>query len=256
MRALTPAEQLLRTLGITEPRDIDIEGIAYHQGAIVKYRPLDGCEGRIVGVGERAIITVDDRRLPTRRRFSVAHELGHWHYHRGRSFICRPDDIGNYCRDIFDPERVADAYAADLLLPRFLFEPRARKLGSVTFEAIDILRNEFNTSITATAIRTVEYGPEIAMLVCHSRSGRRWFNRPRHIPDRWFPKADLDRDSYAFDILHGDTKRSRRVLIGADAWFDRRGADRFELYEQTQKISDDEILSILVFKDEEMLEWV
>lgn len=253
MNRLRPAEQLLQSLGITDPRDIDLEAIAFDQGAIVKHRPLNGCEARILGYGDRAVITVDNRHLKSRVRFSTAHELGHWHNHRGRSLMCRSEDIGNPGHSPIHPERVADSYAADLLLPRYLFVPRANALGKATFEALDKLKDDFLTSITATAIRLVEYGPEPAMLVCHGQLGRKWFNRPRHIPERWFPRKDLDADSYAFEVLHGDLTRSRRALMSADAWFDHRGADRFELYEQTLKISEEEILTLLTFKDEEMM---
>lgn len=253
MNRLRPAEQLLQSLGVTDPRDIDLEAIAFDQGATVKYRSLNGCEARILGYSDRAVITVDNRRLKSRVRFSTAHELGHWHNHRGRSLMCRSEDIGNPGNSPFHPERVADSYAADLLLPRYLFVPRANALGKATFEALDKLKDDFLTSITATAIRLVEYGPEPAMLVCHGQLGRKWFNRPRHIPERWFPRKDLGADSYAFEVLHGELQRSRRVLIGADAWFDRRGADQFEIYEQTIRISEEEILTILTFKDEEMM---
>jgi hypothetical protein len=40
---------------------------------------------------------------------------------------------------------------------------------------------------------------------------------------------------------------------GADAWFDRRDAERFELCEQSVRISENEILALPLFKDEEML---
>ena len=46
--ALTQAERLLQELGVTEPGEIDLEAIAYHVNARVRYRPLDGCEARIV----------------------------------------------------------------------------------------------------------------------------------------------------------------------------------------------------------------
>lgn len=254
MSPLQPAEKLLQSLGVTQPQEIDLEAIAYDQGAIVKYRPLEGCEARIVGFGERAIITVDDRALPSRVRFSTAHELGHWQNHRGRSLICRPEDIGNARRRALDPERIADNYAADLLLPPYLFVPRANALGRTTIENIEALANEFSASITATAIRFVEYGPEPAMLVCHSSEGRKWFNRPRHIPERWFPRKELDSDSLAFDVLFGRQRRSRRALMDAETWFDRAEAVRYELLEQSVRIADDEILTLLVFKDDEMLE--
>ena len=254
MNPLSPAEELLKELGVTAAGDIDIEAIAYHVGAFIKYRPLDGCEGRIVGAGDRAVITVNSRSILPRRRFTAAHELGHWHHHRGRSFVCRPDDIGNPMKGPADPERIADGYAADLLMPRYLFKPMANRIGKVTFQAVEDLRREFGTSITATAIRLVEYGPEPAMLICHAPGGRKWFRRPRDIPERWFPQSDLDAGSQAMDVLHGRLEHSRRALVGAATWFDRWDAPKYELYEETCRTTDDEILTLLVFKDDEMLE--
>ncbi len=64
----------------------------------------------------------------------------------------------------------------------------------------------------------------------------------------------MDADSFAFDVLFGRERRSRRALMDAETWFDRRDAGRFELYEQSIKIGDDEVLTLLIFTDEEMLE--
>jgi hypothetical protein len=153
-----------------------------------------------------------------------------------------------------DPERVADGYAADLLMPQYLFAPMAGQIGKTTFQAVHNLRHEFSTSITATAIRAVEYGPEPAMLVCHTVKGRKWFCRPYRIPEKWFPRDDLDSDSYAMEVLYGKTDHSRRVLIGADAWFTRWDAHKYEIYEETCRTIDGEVLVLLVFRDEEMLE--
>lgn len=251
---LRAAEALVNSLGVSHPRDIDLEAIAFDQGAIVKYRHLSSCEARIVGSGDRAVITVDNTKYPTRVRFSLAHELGHWHFHRGRSLVCREEDIGNQRRSALDPERVADSYAADLLMPRYLFCPLAESLGRITFENIEKLASEFSTSITATAIRVVEYGHEPAMLICHGRQGRKWFNRPKHIPERWFPKQELDADSFALDVLFGSERKSRRAIMDASAWFDRNEANRYTIFEQSMKISEEEILTVLVLNDAEMLE--
>lgn len=254
MSALSDAEQLLYDLGIAAPEQIDLEAIAYTQGVSVKYRPLRGCEARIVGRDSRAIITVDDRNHPHRVRFSTAHELGHWHRHRGRSLMCRKEDIGNPRYNPVHPERVADTYAADLLMPSYLFDSRANDLGSVGAETLNRLVSEFRTSRTATAIRLVERGPEIAMLVCHGPDGRRWFNRPRYIPEKWFPMKRLDEDTFAYDLLKRSGGESGRQLMDADAWFDNDEAGNFELWEESIKISDTEVLSFLIFKDEGMLE--
>lgn len=83
---LTPAERLLQELGVTEPKDIDLEAIAHYMGARIKYRPLDGCDARIVGVGDKAIIAVNTRNSPQRKRFSMRMslvigstiEVSHW----------------------------------------------------------------------------------------------------------------------------------------------------------------------------------
>ena len=74
---LRPAERILRELGIETPEGIDLEAIAWTLGAAVNYRPLDQCEAMIVGGSKRAIITVSSNAIPSRRRFSIAHEIGH-----------------------------------------------------------------------------------------------------------------------------------------------------------------------------------
>jgi len=65
----------------------------------------------------------------------------------------------------------------------------------------------------------------------------------------------LDPDSGAFDVLFGQAQNEKRPhLIGADAWFDNYDAQQFEMYEQTIKISKEEILTLLTIKDDRMLE--
>jgi hypothetical protein len=254
LRRLSAAERLLQTLGVSEPEEIDVEAIAWHVGAEVRHAPLESCEARIIGLGERAIITIDTKPSWRRRRFSVGHELGHWAHHRGRSSICRTDEIGNPALNALSPERVADAYAADLLMPQYLFEPMARQFKRLSFDAIEQLRKAFKTSVTATALRMVDLGPEPALLVCHTSSGRRWFHPGRDIPKRWFPRSDLDPESCAFEVQFGSLERSRQTLVGADAWFDRPEAGQYALLEQTVQTHVGETLSLLVFKDPKMLD--
>ena len=92
------------------------------------------------------------------------------------------------------------------------------------------------------------------MLICHSPQKRLWFRRGRDVPDRWFPRDELDAESPAFEVLHGRVDRTPRSLIGADAWFDRPGADRFEVFEQTVRSASDSSLTLLTFKSAEMLD--
>ena len=122
MNAATPAERMLMDLGISEPKEIDLDAIAWTKGAVVNYRPMDGCEATIVGSKRRAVISVNSRSMPERRRFSLAHELGHWHHHRGRVLFCGKNDVCNFENDALNPERQADDFASDLILPPFMVE--------------------------------------------------------------------------------------------------------------------------------------
>jgi hypothetical protein len=255
MKGLTAAERLLKELGVTDPKEIDLEAIAWTLGARVKYRPLDGCEACITGDTERAIISVNCRNPRRRRRFSIGHELGHWQHHRGRILVCRADDIGRGRRNASPAERTADAYAADLLMPAYLLKPVARAYPKLDFATVRAIADLFDASYTATAIRLVETAHAYALLVCHGPEGRKWFTSTPGVPERWFPRKDLDDDSSAPDVLSGRTNDDAGLRrVGADAWFDRAEAGKYEVLEQTISIGSDEILSLVVIADEEMLE--
>ena len=92
-------------------------------------------------------------------------------------------------------------------------------------------------------------------MVCHGLKGRKWLARGPDVPTRWFPKDDLDADSFAFGVLYGkkpDDPMPRK--IGADAWFDRRDAEQYTVYEQSIRAASDEVLTLVLISDSEMLE--
>jgi Zn-dependent peptidase ImmA (M78 family) len=127
MSGITAGERLLMRLGISKAQDIDLDAIAWHVGAAVKYRHMDKADATIVGSLKHAVIAVNSSRIPSRRRFSLAHELGHWHHHRGRVLFCAPTDIGSQKGGPLDPELQADTFASDLILPGYLVRPPAAR---------------------------------------------------------------------------------------------------------------------------------
>lgn len=253
MNGQSPAELLLKRLGVTEPEEIDLEVIAWELGVRIKYRPLEACEARIVGANGKAVITVNSRSSHRRRRFSIGHELGHWHYDRGRVLICLADEIGQTGGGL-GPERAADRFASSLLMPEYLFRRASRAYPKVGFQTVRSIAELFGTSTTATAIRLVEGGHFAAILVCHNRHGRKWFARSPDVPERWFPRGELAAESFAFGVLFGDQPDDRFPRkIEADAWFERREAERYEVQEQTIRTAADEILTLVIIADEAML---
>ncbi|TJV18153.1 MAG: ImmA/IrrE family metallo-endopeptidase [Mesorhizobium sp.] len=248
----TRAEDLLKSLGIDQAGDIDLEAIAWRVGAKVRYRHLKGCEARIVGLDDKAIITVNCTSGPERQRFSVGHELGHWAHHRGQCAVCRASDIGNFGNIKSMKERAADSYAADLLMPWYLFKPSVRNYKRLDLKTLRAVATEFSTSLTATLIRMIESDMfPSSMVVAHRPAGRAWFRASPSVSGYWFPQAELDQDSFAFTLMHGQDGRTEGFprKTGADAWFDKPGADQHEITEQSFKLPNGDVITILNLAD-------
>ncbi|MGM5058307.1 ImmA/IrrE family metallo-endopeptidase [Rhizobium sp. 814_E9_N1_1] len=240
-------DALLRSLGITEPRDIDVEAIVYYVGLRVKRRCLKCCEAMITGRGNKGIISVVPGGMPQRERFSIAHELGHWAHHRGETVACRASDIGKFSNKN-DAERAADLYAANLLMPLSMFKIACREHRRLDLQALKAVAAAFNTSLTATLIRMIDTGNyPTAIMISHGTAGRRWSKSAGGIPGYWRPKDDLDSDSFAFELLHNPLSRDEGFprKIGADAWFENWAAEQYEITEQSFRIKGEGVITIL-----------
>lgn len=247
-----PPLALLKELGITEPEDIHIEAIAEHCKATIVYEPLEGCEARILGYGERAIITVNSKSPCERQRFSGGHELGHWMRDRGKiAFACAEKMFATeWSND--NPERRANRYAADLLLPEPMFRPRAKN-REISFATVRDLASEFQMSLTATAIRLVELGSFPAIVVCNELGRRRWFIPEPDVPKVFRLRSEPGCDTIAYDLLRSKRDVESPADVRADGWIDHQDAHRYCLREDSIKIGSDFVLSLLWWKDERMI---
>lgn len=109
------------------------------------------------------IIWVDraeSRRSPRRKRFTIAHEIGHFRMHidgSGGVFADRPQDIIEIASNPADPqapdlhrrEREADAFARELLMPELLVSKNARASGF----NLPALAERFDVSVPAIRLR-------------------------------------------------------------------------------------------------------
>ena len=247
----TPS-QILSDLGIQEPSDIDIEAIAEDCGATIRYRKLSGCAARIMGFNGRAIITIDDDCQRPRQRFSAGHELGHWMRDRGLiSFRCKDGAfVKEWSAEI--PETRANRYASDLLLPGKMF--RANASGRpIIFETAKDLSKLFCTSLTATAIRLVEYGDFPAILVCNSPQKREWYVSSSEVRNKIWLEARPADGSLAYSLLRGHAKSLPAREVRSDAWFNHRNAHSHWINEDSYLLSEGIVLTLLWWKDETQL---
>lgn len=248
---VAPAE-LLRDLGIREPKDLDIEAIAEYCGATVVYRPLEGCEARIIGYRDRAIITVNADSIRPRQRFSAAHELGHWMRDRGKvAFRCEDQSFLRQWSEN-NPETRANRYAAELLLPAAMFRPRTHK-QPITFTTVRMLAEVFEMSLTATAIRLVELGSFPSMLVCHGPEGHIWFVSSSGVGRKLWPVDQPGSDTVAYRLLGGEAPPREPVDVRADQWVNHPRSHRYWIKEDSLRTSSGLVLSLLWWEDEQQL---
>ena len=152
---------LLEEAGISEP-GFDVKHIAKNQGAIVVEEPNENdFSGFLFRSSDSApIIGVNSNHAPTRKRFTIAHELGHLLLHP-KSGV-HVDQAIVQMRDarasagVDEDEMEANRFAAELLMPRNFLEADLEALGPIYADderAIASLARKYRVSPQAMAIR-------------------------------------------------------------------------------------------------------
>ena len=176
--------RFLRTeAGIDGEPPIDLVAILRRFGAPTPKRvTLPGQQGLLLDP-EVGLILIEERDLPTRQRFTEAHELLEMLF---VAMPARPDahgrNVGNFPH--WTKERLCDAGAAELLMPVATFLPRVQQLG-VSFETARTLAIEYEVSLAASLIRMAVIGPGRHAVVLW-----RMKNKPSEIK-RQVPKNQL-----------------------------------------------------------------
>jgi Zn-dependent peptidase ImmA (M78 family) len=154
------AADLIRTAGVKRP-PVPIEALAAKVGAIVRYEPFAGkVSGLIHRSEEAAVIGVNSLHPKTRRRFTIAHELGHLLLHKRETLhvdehfpIAFRNETSS--RASSPTEIEANQFAAELLMPSELVLQDVRKLPPETQleDAVVTLARLYQVSEQAMAIK-------------------------------------------------------------------------------------------------------
>ena len=164
---LSNPEDLINFFAVTSPKDIDLQAIAFECNVLIEEKQIDGAEGRLVCRDLTGLITIDSKITErTRKRFTVAHELGHFMMHRSNAL--------SVCKNLFNArtnsESEANKFGANLLMPRNLFRARCEP-NLFSCNLLKDLANTFDTSLTATALQYSEIGP-VPIAVVYSKAGK------------------------------------------------------------------------------------
>ena len=181
LNAFKAAARILTWLGatgrLTLPIDLDLvrqmlPETPFGRGSVIK-EPADltwnASEGALIRNPENENewgIFVNPKARPERRRFTIAHELGHFILHRPiqPSFQCDKESVYTGIDTLKQIEREADDFASNLLMPGDLL--RERIAGKpIDFHLIGELAKEFGVSLESMSIRIIKYTEQRAMLV-------------------------------------------------------------------------------------------
>ncbi|MBE0662561.1 MAG: ImmA/IrrE family metallo-endopeptidase [Bacteroidales bacterium] len=233
------AQRLMSECGIDNPTEFPIDLIANGRGATLIEKPMNHSEGRIVFGKTKAIITVNSNiAYNGKRRFVIAHELGHFEMHRNLVPIHHDtDETLEYFKNGHQ-ETEANEFASELLMPEHLFK---KECVGKKFSP-DLLRSlayRFQTSITSTAYKYFELGNHsICLFYSHANKVKYW-KRPEEYPhfinDRTkLPPPD---DSVAAEFFNEQTiypKEQSKQKIWKSTWFELKNWENdndFKFYE-------------------------
>lgn len=110
------ADTVLRRLEIDTP-PVDVAAIGRRLGVHIVERPLAYAGAIDIDDGSQAVITVNSNDHPRRRRFTIAHEIGHLLLHRFQTMHRDTSFAGDR------HEIEANNFAASLAMPFWMIEP-------------------------------------------------------------------------------------------------------------------------------------
>ena len=156
-------EALLKQNRIHKP-PVPVERIAASLGLDVRSAPLDGdLSGVLVRNEGEVYIGVNSLHHRNRRRFTIAHELGHFALHSGIRMHVDRDFRVNWRDDdsskAVDPEEMeANRFAAELLMPTNFLLKDIEELKRLDRGTVDLLARRYRVSPQAMRIRLGNFG--------------------------------------------------------------------------------------------------
>ncbi len=238
-RGKLEAQRLLNEIGITDPTAIEINKIAFGLGATVIEKPLKNSDGRIVFSKSRTIITINSGiEFTGKKRFTTAHEIGHYCMHRDHFQAHNDTDATLQYFKKGHQETEANEFASELLMPEDLFK---QEIQGKKFDP-ELLRNladRFQTSITSVAYKYFELGGHPICLFYSFDNKVRYWKRPENYPHYIIDRTKLSppEDSVAAEFFDKEKiyrKTDSKQPIWKSTWFELKNWENdqdFKFYE-------------------------
>lgn len=226
--SLTPqecAEKLLYDLKVNLSCQINPYDIAEELlGRPVDFEDVKGFDGLLLSLGEKSAIVVNSSiREEERKRFTCAHEIGHYVLtsHKKEGVSCTEDDIFNLNKKKH-LEYEANEFASELLILTKTFkkiidgeEPRK--------ELIEELSERFGTSLTATVWKYVTVCELNCALVVSKDTRTIWCAKSEFFTPFIQLAQPVWEGTYAYNFYRGKNIPNEFCEVDAELWVEGRG---------------------------------
>jgi Zn-dependent peptidase ImmA (M78 family) len=216
------ADAFVMEFGTTCGRDL--ESIAAGMGAkvvAIESANYDGLLVRIEGTNRARIGINQQIPVEGRKRFTVAHELGHYVLnHGGETVRCRPNDIENWNPKLRREERDANTFAAEVLMPHQVVRRIVAKTPA--FDRVEEIAQQCGTSLTSSALRLVELSSFQTGVVWSEAGAVSWYRTSPEL--RRAIRTGLDKETVAAACFaSGRTVQDGGAEVPASAWMYEEG---------------------------------
>ncbi|MBQ8246046.1 MAG: ImmA/IrrE family metallo-endopeptidase [Lachnospiraceae bacterium] len=195
----------------------------------------------------RSYIVLKESLSYKRKKFTIAHELGHFYipWHAELMFGCDISEM-DYKRDYIPREKEANIFAAELLMPEEDF--RKRLTEKICYKLILDLAKVFDVSFQASLNRCIDLADEDCIAICSENNHIKWFRATEEFP-LYLNKKKVCPLSGAADLCNISAFGVKTIVEPGYVWFDN--ADDLYIEEEGIKFPKyNEVISIIHLKDE------
>mgnify|MGYP003806298201 CR=1 FL=1 len=229
------ANKMLQECGLDSVLDLPLEMLVAGRGAILRYSELKGSDGRIVfGNAGKAVITINSNiEYEGKRRFTIAHELGHFEMHKNIETHNDSDLTLNNFRN-GDTETEANQFASELLMPEHVFVSECTK-KRFSPKLLRDLAEKFNSSITSVAFRYLEIGTHPIYIFCsHANIVKYWkrtdgyYLRVKDITKLTVPEESVAAEFYKDGRIYSKEESAQQIF--RSTWFESGKYDKDDVF--------------------------
>jgi Zn-dependent peptidase ImmA (M78 family) len=218
------AKDLLGQLEIERPDDIQWVlselGIQYFETTLD-----EGFDGALLYKNDNYGILINDMiDYDSRKRFTIAHELGHyWIPEHCGSFKCEKRDIGAFnSKNSYEIQ--ADIFASEFLMPTSLVISDI-KYRSPNFKNFEFLANKYQTSLTAASLKFIS-NDETPGILAYAVNGQiKWNVRSRNC----YWELNYKNGSDILKDVYSKNKDIEEVSMDSYYWFDKFKHENIEV---------------------------